>query len=93
MLANDEFEQQQLADGQSFAHLWKHYLLELQLSAPKPRRVVSQCQTADRPPFYGREFHGPLSREEAAALLNGENGRYLVRESVRSPGQYTLSLR
>lgn len=26
-------------------------------------------------------------------MLSGEDGRYLVRESVRNPGQYTLSLR
>lgn len=34
-----------------------------------------------------------MSREDANNLLSGEDGRYLVRESVRNPGQYTLSLR
>lgn len=92
MLANDEFEQQHV-EGRSFAHLWKHYLLELQLSAPKPKRVVCSHPISNKPSYYGREFHGELSRESANELLSGEDGRYLVRESVRSPGQYTLSLR
>jgi hypothetical protein len=92
MLANDEFEQQHV-EGHSFAHLWKHYLLELQLSAPKPKRVVCSQTITTKPAYYGREFHGPLCRQTANDLLTGEDGRYLVRESVRCPGQYTLSLR
>ncbi|XP_053209683.1 N-chimaerin-like [Panonychus citri] len=73
--------------------LWKHDLYALQLKAPKPKRVVCQAHIPDRPPHYGREFHGKITREEANKLLSGEDGRYLVRESVRAQHQYTLSLR
>lgn len=74
-------------------NLWKHYLYELQLQAPTPKRVVCQREVVSRPPHYGREFHGMVSREKADALLAGEEGRYLVRESIRAPSQFTLSLR
>ncbi|KAH7946458.1 hypothetical protein HPB49_025436 [Dermacentor silvarum] len=38
-------------------------------------------------------FHGIISREEAERMLQEGDGCYLVRESQRAPGQYTLSLR
>lgn len=46
-----------------------------------------------RPKYYGREFHGMLSRECADELLGGAEGAYLVRESQRQPGTHTLALR
>lgn len=80
------------------ANLWKAYLYELQQQSPTPKRVVSHHSTANnptRPSYYGREFHGKMSREEGDKVLKEqpEDGRYLVRESVRCPGQYTLSMR
>lgn len=128
-------------------NLWKAYLYELQLKAPTPKRVVASKTVVNKPPHYGREFHGVLSREEAERILinhssnhspsntnrttnsNGtassdgsfdrwhhghghgtgssggqstnrsdsgfdpDTGRYLVRESDRTRGQFTLSLR
>uniref|UniRef100_A0A8C4QCW4 N-chimaerin n=1 Tax=Eptatretus burgeri TaxID=7764 RepID=A0A8C4QCW4_EPTBU len=47
----------------------------------------------NRPKYYGREFHGMISREETDALLDGIEGTYLIRESQRQPGTYTLALR
>ncbi|XP_039626281.1 SHC-transforming protein 1-like isoform X1 [Polypterus senegalus] len=35
-------------------------------------------------------YHGKLSRKDAESLLS-ENGDFLVRESINSPGQYVLS--
>uniref|UniRef100_A0A7N9AQH0 Beta-chimaerin n=1 Tax=Mastacembelus armatus TaxID=205130 RepID=A0A7N9AQH0_9TELE len=46
-----------------------------------------------RPKYYGREFHGVISREYADELLAGAEGAYLIRESQRQPGTYTLALR
>ncbi|KAJ0066035.1 hypothetical protein NL108_001263, partial [Boleophthalmus pectinirostris] len=46
-----------------------------------------------RPKYYGREFHGIISREYADELLGGVEGAYLIRESQRQPGTYTLALR
>ncbi|KAH0621513.1 hypothetical protein JD844_022886 [Phrynosoma platyrhinos] len=46
-----------------------------------------------RPKYYGREFHGMISREEADQLLSVAEGSYLIRESQRQPGTYTLALR
>uniref|UniRef100_A0A3Q0SCV1 N-chimaerin n=1 Tax=Amphilophus citrinellus TaxID=61819 RepID=A0A3Q0SCV1_AMPCI len=38
-------------------------------------------------------FHGMISREEADQLLSQAEGSYLIRESQRQPGTYTLALR
>ncbi|MGH0158200.1 UNVERIFIED_CONTAM: hypothetical protein FKN15_034722, partial [Acipenser sinensis] len=38
-------------------------------------------------------FHGMISREQADELLGGAEGAYLIRESQRQPGSYTLALR
>uniref|UniRef100_A0A672ZD93 Chimerin 2 n=1 Tax=Sphaeramia orbicularis TaxID=375764 RepID=A0A672ZD93_9TELE len=46
-----------------------------------------------RPKYYGREFHGMISREYADELLGGAEGAYLIRESQRQPGTHTLALR
>lgn len=51
-------------------------------------------QIENKPPFYGREYHGPISRDEATILLQYlEDGAYLVRESQRAPGQFTLMIK
>lgn len=42
--------------------------------------------------FWGR-FHGLISREQADELLGGAEGAYLIRESQRQPGTFTLALR
>uniref|UniRef100_A0AAY5E7N1 N-chimaerin n=1 Tax=Electrophorus electricus TaxID=8005 RepID=A0AAY5E7N1_ELEEL len=38
-------------------------------------------------------YHGMISREEADQLLSLAEGSYLIRESQRQPGTYTLALR
>ena len=38
-------------------------------------------------------FHGIISREQADELLGGMEGAYILRESQRQPGCYTLALR
>ncbi|OWK06410.1 CHN2 [Cervus elaphus hippelaphus] len=38
-------------------------------------------------------FHGIISREKADELLGGVEGAYILRESQRQPGCYTLALR
>lgn len=38
-------------------------------------------------------YHGMISREEADQLLSQAEGSYLIRESQRQPGTYTLALR
>ncbi|XP_077562028.1 N-chimaerin-like isoform X1 [Haemaphysalis longicornis] len=73
--------------------VWKSYLYQLQQKAPTPKRIVCNKEVPNRPAHYGREFHGIISREEAERLLQEGDGCYLVRESQRAPGQYTLSLR
>ncbi|XP_075684740.1 beta-chimaerin isoform X3 [Rhinoderma darwinii] len=73
--------------------IWKSYLYQLQQEAPRPRRIVSPREVENRPKHYGREFHGIISREQADALLCTAEGSYLIRESQRQPGCYTLALR
>ncbi len=77
---------------------WKQHLYILQEQAPKPRQVACATPTSPlsprRPLYYGKEFHGMISRPAADGLL-GEKGEgaYLVRESNRCPGTYTLCMR
>ncbi|XP_019409612.1 PREDICTED: N-chimaerin isoform X2 [Crocodylus porosus] len=73
--------------------VWKSYLYQLQQEAPHPRRITCTCEVENRPKYYGREFHGMISREEADRLLSVAEGSYLIRESQRQPGTYTLALR
>lgn len=72
-------------------------LLALQQNAaPEPIRLACMKNLPSRPPFFEEEFHGRIPREEVEELLSGPtgpvNGRYLVRESNSSPGDYSLSL-
>ncbi|XP_028405368.1 beta-chimaerin-like [Dendronephthya gigantea] len=73
--------------------VWKSYLYQLQLRAPKPTRVRCERQINNKPNHYGKEFHGLISREEADRLVSAQSGSYLVRESQKSPGSYALSMR
>ncbi|XP_062584419.1 N-chimaerin-like isoform X2 [Saccostrea cucullata] len=73
---------------------WKTYLYTLQLQAPKPKKIVCQREIPGKPPFYGKEFHGNITREEADVLLSSEgDGSYLVRKSERAADAYTLAIR
>ncbi|XP_061809601.1 beta-chimaerin isoform X2 [Nerophis lumbriciformis] len=73
--------------------IWKSYLYQLQQEAPRPRRIVCPQEMETRPKYYGREFHGVISREYADELLRSVEGSYLIRESQRQPGTHTLALR
>lgn len=73
--------------------VWKSYLYRLQQKAPKARRIVSPEEIQNKPAHYGKEFHGCISREEADDRVSEADGCYLVRESQRSPGSYTLTMR
>ncbi|KAM4698803.1 N-chimaerin [Rhinophrynus dorsalis] len=73
--------------------VWKSYLYQLQQEAPHPRRITCTREVENRPKYYGREFYGMISREETDQLLSVAEGSYLIRESQRQPGTYTLALR
>ncbi|XP_068103121.1 N-chimaerin [Hyperolius riggenbachi] len=73
--------------------VWKSYLYQLQQEAPHPRRITCTQEVENRPKYYGREFFGMISREETDQLLSVAEGSYLIRESQRQPGTYTLALR
>ncbi|XP_072365488.1 LOW QUALITY PROTEIN: beta-chimaerin [Scyliorhinus torazame] len=73
--------------------IWKSYLYQLQQEAPRPKRIICPREVENRPKYYGREFHGMISREQADDLLGGVEGAYLIRESQRQPGSNTLALR
>ncbi|ETE69368.1 Beta-chimaerin [Ophiophagus hannah] len=66
---------------------------QLQQEAPRPKRIICPHEVENRPKYYGREFHGIISREQADELLGGVEGAYILRESQRQPGCYTLALR
>uniref|UniRef100_A0A674CDB7 Beta-chimaerin n=1 Tax=Salmo trutta TaxID=8032 RepID=A0A674CDB7_SALTR len=69
------------------------FQLTMSLSANVSCLSPLDLQMETRPKYYGREFHGMLSRECADELLGGAEGAYLVRESQRQPGTHTLALR
>eukprot|EP00066_Takifugu_rubripes_P014822 XP_011604088.1 PREDICTED: beta-chimaerin [Takifugu rubripes] len=73
--------------------IWKSYLYQLQQEAPRPKRMTCPQEMESRPKYYGREFHGRISREYADELLATAEGAYLIRESQRQPGSHTLALR
>ncbi|XP_073189701.1 beta-chimaerin isoform X4 [Lepidochelys kempii] len=73
--------------------IWKSYLYQLQQEAPRPKRIICPREVDNRPKYYGREFHGIISREQADEILAGVEGAYILRESQRQPGCYTLALR
>lgn len=73
--------------------IWKSYLYQLQQEAPRPKRIICPREVENRPKYYGREFHGIISREQADEILAGVEGAYILRESQRQPGCYTLALR
>ncbi|MEQ2270611.1 Beta-chimaerin [Xenotaenia resolanae] len=72
--------------------IWKSYLYQLQQEAPRPKRITCPQEMESRPKYYGREFHGMISRDYADELLAGKEGAYLIRESQRQPGTHTLAL-
>lgn len=75
-------------------NVWKRHLLLLQENAPKPKAIVCNAAVNNRPPFYDFEYHGPISREIADKMLSqAGDGAYLVRESQREVGTYTLCIR
>lgn len=81
-------------DDNTPEYQWKSHLYHLQQEAPKPRLIPCQSIGHFGPPHYGEEFHGAISREEADRLLtNGGEGSYLIRESQRARGSYTLGIR
>jgi len=44
--------------------------------------------------YLSARYHGAISREDADFMLTiGGEGSFLIRESQRAPGQYTLAIR
>lgn len=72
---------------------WKQNLYLLQERAPKPQPIKCARPLESCPIQYGDEFHGLIERNQAEMKLRevGE-GAYLVRESKRSEGAYTLCM-
>ncbi|XP_068086817.1 beta-chimaerin isoform X2 [Anabrus simplex] len=72
--------------------VWNPNLYQLQQKAPRPKPVVCKRYIPSCPPYYGSEFHGVLSHQEAAAIVT-EEGEYLVRQSGGVQEFYTLTFR
>lgn len=66
---------------------------QLQQEAPRPVAVLCDRIVEDCPPQYGREYHGPISRQDTDRLLGEEDGRYLIRRSQRADEAFTLAIR
>uniref|UniRef100_A0A4W4FZW6 Beta-chimaerin n=1 Tax=Electrophorus electricus TaxID=8005 RepID=A0A4W4FZW6_ELEEL len=64
-------------------------MYQLQQEAPRPKRITCPQEVSRG----ACQFHGLISREQADELLGGAEGAYLIRESQRQPGTYTLALR
>ncbi|KAJ8377211.1 hypothetical protein AAFF_G00265060 [Aldrovandia affinis] len=55
---------------------WKSYLYQLQEEAPQPKRITCPQELESRPKYYGREFHGKISRERADELTHTFRGSH-----------------
>ena len=66
---------------------------DLQLQAPKPRPILRHKHLTNVPSYYGYEYHGMISRQEAEFLLGSDDGNFLVRESNNPPGSATLAIK
>ncbi|CAG5128689.1 unnamed protein product [Candidula unifasciata] len=75
------------------APTWNTYLYQLQQQAPKPICIPCDYEVPSRPPQYGKEYHGSLSRQDVDRLLREGDGCYLVRKSERAPDAFTLAIR
>lgn len=73
--------------------VWKTYLYQLQLQAPKPKAIYCQKNVPNRPPYYGLEYHGMISRQECEKVLGNDDGNFMVRESNNPPGSCTLCIK
>jgi len=73
--------------------VWKTYLYQLQLQAPKPKPIYCQRNVPNRPCYYGLEHHGLISRQECEFVLGNEDGSFLVRESNNPPSSCTLAIK
>ncbi|VDK43474.1 unnamed protein product [Taenia asiatica] len=66
----------------------------LQREAPKPFPIICSEHLSHVPHQYGAAYHGPLSRQGTEELLNGQpSGAYLIRDSQRADGAFTLAIR
>ncbi|XP_053386594.1 uncharacterized protein LOC123538917 isoform X3 [Mercenaria mercenaria] len=55
--------------------------------------MVCRQELADKPTYYGDEYHGQISRQEAEDILfQGGEGSYLVRKSDRAPNAFSLTI-
>lgn len=68
-------------------------MYQLQLQAPQPKPVLRKKLLLNVPPYYGLEYHGMISRNEAEFLLGSDDGNFLVRESNNPPGSATLAIK
>jgi hypothetical protein len=68
---------------------WNPDFYNLQRQAPEPKPVLCTKEIDNKPPQYGLEYHGYLSREDAVNALGSPDGRYLVRSGP--DGDYILS--
>ena len=66
----------------------------MQREAPKPLPIICTEQLDQVPQQYGAVYHGPLSRQGTEELLDGQpSGAYLIRDSQRADGAFTLAIR
>ncbi|VDN99801.1 unnamed protein product [Rodentolepis nana] len=83
-----------MLDRRSEMRTWQNKLYNLQREAPKPFPVECTEPLEHVPEQYGSAYHGPLSRQGTEELLDGQpSGAYLIRDSQRADGAYTLAIR
>eukprot|EP00111_Clytia_hemisphaerica_P005479 TCONS_00015901-protein len=73
---------------------WQNEMLKrLQnTAAPVPIKVACTITPPGKPDYLGEEYHGTITKEEEKKILEGKNGRYIVRDSSSSkPHEYTLA--
>ncbi|XP_065656265.1 tyrosine-protein phosphatase non-receptor type 11 isoform X3 [Hydra vulgaris] len=86
-----------LYGGEQFSTLSEliQYYMEHDLHEKNGELIELKYPMNSKDPTSERWFHGHMSGKDAENLLmdKGKNGNYLVRESIRTPGDYVLTIR
>lgn len=81
--------------GNQLQDSWQNDMLKrLQNSAaPVPIKVACSVTPTGKPEYLGEEYHGSITKDDEKKILEGKNGRYIVRDSFTSsrPNEYTLA--
>lgn len=74
---------------------WQNEMLKrlIKSAIPEPIKVACTVTPPGKPEYLGEEYHGTITRDKEKRILDGRNGRFIVRDSFTKsgPNEYTLA--